>query len=427
MLLEGSLHQVPDPVGSGRGKRAPVRLGGERGREDVRESVTPEDLLAGETLEEDTAQSEEVGALIEWLTADLLRTHVARCAHGEPGARVKHVRLRVGDDHVDVPRRSVRVHRDSEGGGLREAEVEDLGGSLGVDQDIGGLEVAMDDLAPVSRDERRGDLPGDAQRIVDIQRTVRQPIGETSSLDVLEHEKFPSVFRLLQAVDRRDMRMVEPGQDPRFPLESRELLFLLRQLAREDLDGDGPIELRVAGAVHDPHASPAQLFLDGVATDLLWNVHAQSEAQSCETRRWAEYTPRDPRLDRRGERDREKSRVAAIIGAVSSRMPRGCNSIQGTGAVDGRGARTITWESHPPGVKGFAYASLDSADHRGPVRGAGPGWAEGGLARRDDLYGLTRLSRSRRDQRFSYFVAVSLRRETEAGADLRPSLGVPSL
>ncbi len=49
---------------------------------------------------------------------------------------------------------------------LASPEIENLHNACGCDLDVRGLEVAMDDSFFVRRFERLGDLPGDAQRLV---------------------------------------------------------------------------------------------------------------------------------------------------------------------------------------------------------------------------------------------------------------------
>ena len=52
-------------------------------------------------------------------------------------------------------------------GGSGEAEVEDLGDALGGDDDVTGLQVAVDDAFVVRGFQGLGDLPGDLERFVE--------------------------------------------------------------------------------------------------------------------------------------------------------------------------------------------------------------------------------------------------------------------
>ena len=78
------------------------------------------------------------------------------------------------------------------------------------------------------------------------------------ALDQLHHERGHAV-RLLEAVDVRDVRMVQRGEDFGFALEPREALGIRREALRQDLDRDLAFQLRVGGAIHLAHAAGAEL------------------------------------------------------------------------------------------------------------------------------------------------------------------------
>ena len=63
---------------------------------------------------------------------------------------------------------------------------------------------------------------------------------------------------MLDAVDRRDVRMVQRRENARFPFEPREASRIVRQCARQKLDGDLTPELRVPRAVDLAHAAGAE-------------------------------------------------------------------------------------------------------------------------------------------------------------------------
>ena len=56
---------------------------------------------------------------------------------------------------------------------------------------------------------------------------VRDAVGEVGALDQFHHERVDAV-RSLQAVDVRDVRMIERGEDFRFALEAREPFGICR-------------------------------------------------------------------------------------------------------------------------------------------------------------------------------------------------------
>ena len=87
----------------------------------------------------------------------------------------------------------------------------------------------MDDALLVRRFERFGDLARDRQRLADIERAARDPLGQRLALDQLQHEHANAV-RLFQPIDRCDVRMIERRQQPRLAVEPRQPL----RIARED-------------------------------------------------------------------------------------------------------------------------------------------------------------------------------------------------
>ena len=81
----------------------------------------------------------------------------------------------------------------------------------------------MDDPLLVRGLERLGDLLRDRQRLVDRNRALCNSVGERRPLDQLHHERTDAVG-LLQAVDLRDVRMIQRRQRLGFALEARQPL-----------------------------------------------------------------------------------------------------------------------------------------------------------------------------------------------------------
>jgi hypothetical protein len=93
-----------------------------------------------------------------------------------------------------------------------DAEVADLEGAVGVQQEVGGLDVAVDDALRVRRGEPRGRLGGQIGHPAGGQRARRgQHPGEAVALDQLHHQVQPVV--VLAEVEHADqVRVVEtPG------------------------------------------------------------------------------------------------------------------------------------------------------------------------------------------------------------------------
>ncbi len=124
----------------------------------------------------------------------------------------------------------------------------------------------MDDGALVSGFEGVGDLDRNAHRLVDRDRTLRDAIGQRRSLDELEHQSH-GALALFEAVDRRDVGMVQCRQCFGFALEPGDALRIRDERRRQDLDRDFSIELRVARAIDLTHPTAAERRDDDVGTE----------------------------------------------------------------------------------------------------------------------------------------------------------------
>ena len=113
-------------------------------------------------------------------------------------------------------RRIVRQRR-GDCSSLRQAEVEQLDRAVRRDLDVGGLQIAMDDALVVRGFERVGDLPRDAERLVERNRSLLDPLGQRRPFDQLHHQRV-----LLDAVDRRDVRMIQRREHLRLAREARQ-------------------------------------------------------------------------------------------------------------------------------------------------------------------------------------------------------------
>ena len=104
-----------------------------------------------------------------------------------------------------------------------------------------------------------------AQRsdFVDAHWTAPEPLLESLALEALHDEEIDSVL-VTNVVERADMRMIEAGDRLRFALEPRPLGGIRRAPRREHLDGDGPIQPSIDGAIHVAHAATAEQIADFV-------------------------------------------------------------------------------------------------------------------------------------------------------------------
>ena len=181
-----------------------------------------------------------------------------------------------GERYATVPTSvPVLVKRDSVVG-MREAEIHDPDPCpqtvLARDHDVGRLDVAVHDAARVAVVESFGHLDADVHDISETQRLVADQPQQGGPADQ-RHDEEERALIAAEVVDRHDRGVIHLGDDLGLALEA--FLHLGRQVVRGDeLDGDLAIQERVAGAVHDAHASTAELGENLVAIGELGLDHA---------------------------------------------------------------------------------------------------------------------------------------------------------
>ena len=148
----------------------------------------------------------------------LLRRHVRRGAQDHPDAGVIAGVVIVGDcDDVrrDCARASSIAFARPKSSTFTVPSLAHL--------DVRGLQIAMDDPLLVRRFERFGDLLRDRQRLVERDRAARDALRQVVAL-----RRAPSRARdavsFFEAVDARDVRVIQRGQHLRFALEPRQAL-----------------------------------------------------------------------------------------------------------------------------------------------------------------------------------------------------------
>lgn len=234
--------------GGGGGQGVPIGFGLDHRREDVRCGFAAEGQLAGEHFVEHTAKRPNIGALIDGFALGLLGRHVGGGAqdhaglggHAGEGGGIRNVR-----------RGGMVVER------LGESEIEHLDHAAVGDLDVGGLEVAMDNAAPVSVLESLANLTGDGQRVVHRKRTGVKALGQGNTFDQLHHQSMGTAG-VLKAVNRADIGVIERGQELGFATQAGEPLRIAGEGLGQQLERDLAPEFGIAGAVDLTHATRAQ-------------------------------------------------------------------------------------------------------------------------------------------------------------------------
>src|SRR5262249_34736123 len=120
------------------------------------------------------------------------------------------------------------------------------------DLDIRWLEIAMDDPLPVRCLEGLRDLTRNRDSLVDLESAALDPIGKRRAFDELQHERV-NAARVLEAMNGRDVLMIQRRQHLCFALESREAIGIVREDRWKDLDCDVAIQFRIARAIDLAH------------------------------------------------------------------------------------------------------------------------------------------------------------------------------
>src|SRR6185295_17961431 len=152
-------------------------------------------------------------------------------------------------------------------GQLGDAEVEELRLAVGGDDDVGGLDVAVDDPPLVGAGEAGGDLPGDLDGLAEGERTALDAVAQRLALVERHGDEQRAVLGLADLVDGAEVRMVERRGGLGLADEAPLLLLGSAALRGEELQGDEPVEPQVARLVHDAHAPAAEALEDLVVRD----------------------------------------------------------------------------------------------------------------------------------------------------------------
>ena len=136
---------------------------------------------------------------------------------------------------------------------LGQTEVEKLH-AVASQHDVAGLQIAVHDAASMRVVQGIGDPDGGPQGERQRQRAVLQPPREGHAVEILHHQEDRRTV-LADVMECADIRMRDAGDGASFVAEPFDpAAWRVHELAREQLDGDGPIESRVARTVDFTHS-----------------------------------------------------------------------------------------------------------------------------------------------------------------------------
>jgi hypothetical protein len=233
-------------------QRAQVRFLAQHLDENIGNGFSAEQRLAHDDFVQHRAEGPNIGALVDHFAAGLLRAHVRGRAHDHSGASRRNAH-RGGIAGIHFLLLAV-FHRG-------EAKIENFYDVVGSNQDIGRLQIAVHDSFLVRGFERGGDLLRVIQCGLKRQRTFDRRAGNQ-----LHHQRAHAGrgagLRFFNAVNLRDVGMIQRSQHFGFALETRQPLRIARQRVRQNLDRHRAIQFHIARAIHFAHAPGAERRLD---------------------------------------------------------------------------------------------------------------------------------------------------------------------
>jgi len=125
----------------------------------------------------------------------------------------------------------------------------------------------MDDAEIVRRFEGFRNLTRNQQGLVDWQRAARDALRKIVTLDQFQNQRGHAI-RFFQAVDVRDVRVVECGQDVRFATETCQPIGITTTLGRSTLIATSRCSFVSHRAIDLAHAAGAEERDDFVGTEM---------------------------------------------------------------------------------------------------------------------------------------------------------------
>ena len=148
----------------------------------------------------------------------------------------------------------------------REAKVQDLHLAVVQQEDVLGLQVAMDDPLVVRRGKTASHLDRALRRLADRERPPRQPLAQRLAVEQFRDGVGEPVVHA-EVEDRQDVRVRQRGDGFRFALEPRQAVGVLRKRGWKHLDCDLPIEASVPGLVDLAHTAGTERREDFVRAE----------------------------------------------------------------------------------------------------------------------------------------------------------------
>jgi hypothetical protein len=161
---------------------------------------------------------------------------------------------------------------------LGDAEVEHLHDAVFAQLDVCRFEIAVNDLARMRGLEAGNDLVRNIECLVEAKGPCGDALSQRRTFDEL-HDDDRLAFDLLEAMDRRDVGMIQRCEDLRLASEARQAVGIVREVLGQHLDGDVAIQARIAGAPDFAHAARTNLVYELERTEFC--ASSQGHCRCC--------------------------------------------------------------------------------------------------------------------------------------------------
>jgi hypothetical protein len=166
--------------------------------QDLGKVFAAERRLFGHEFVKHHAQTEQIRAMVEWLSEGLLGTHVTRCTHDAAFLSLLH--------HGRRPQGVVGFR----GQPFGQAEIQHLDLASLIQADVGRLDIPVHDPAAVSGVQGIGDLDGQINDLRDRQASsFFQDMIQRSAFDEFHGNKRQAIVGFTDVVHDADVRMIE--------------------------------------------------------------------------------------------------------------------------------------------------------------------------------------------------------------------------
>jgi len=134
------------------------------------------------------------------------------------------------------------------------------------DEDVGGFDVAVDNVFGVGGVESFSNLHSDVEQTVEFERLSGDEVLEGGAVEELHGDEGAAVF-FADVVDGADIGVVESGGGFGFAAEALEGLAVGGEFFGEKFEGDEAIEAGVLRFVNHTHTATAEAFENAVVGD----------------------------------------------------------------------------------------------------------------------------------------------------------------